>query len=99
MQSHDQKVQHEITKIEGKLKQIEQTIDKLQAEAKEYLSKAQGVKGAQKDMYKNKALMALNKKKQYEKQMRGYMNQQMTMEQLKMNTEAIKGQREMVEMC
>lgn len=40
-------------------------MDALQAEAKEYLSKAQNVKGAQKDMYKNKALMALNKKKQY----------------------------------
>ena len=44
-------------------------------------------------MYKNKALMALNKKKQYEKQMKGYMNQQMTLDQLQMNSEMVKGQK------
>lgn len=66
-------------------------MDKLQAEAKEYLAKAHATKGAQRDMYKNKALMALNKKKQYEKQMRGYMNQQMTIDQLSINTEMMKG--------
>ena len=79
--------------IEEKLKQIEQTMDKLQAQAKENLAKAQTTKGAQKEMYKNKALMALNNKKQYEKQMKGYMNQQMTLDQLQMNSEMVKGQK------
>ena len=73
-------------KVEDKRKQIEQTMDKLQGEAKEYLAKAQATKGAQREMYKNKALMSLNKKKQYEKQMKGYMNQQMTLDQMQMNT-------------
>lgn len=47
------------------MKALEQVIEKLRVEAKENLAKSQASKGAQKDMYKNKALMALNKKKQY----------------------------------
>lgn len=41
-------------------------------------------------MYKNKALMALNKKKQYEGQMMSLMNQQMTLEKVHMTTESMK---------
>ncbi len=43
----------------------------------------QGVKGTSKAMYKQKATMCLQKKKQLEQQMKNIMNQQMMIDQAK----------------
>ena len=60
------------------------------------MAKSQASKGSPKQMYKQKAVMTLSKKKQYENQMKGYMNQLMTIDKVNFTAESIKSQGEMV---
>jgi len=50
-------------KIDEKVTSIYKQIEALEAEAKTFLQKSQHSKGSAKDMYKQKCLMALKKKK------------------------------------
>jgi hypothetical protein len=76
--------------VEDKIRELEHKVNQLHLEAKDFLAKSQASKGTQKEMFKKKALMALNKKKQYENQMKTYMNHQMTIDSINMTTENIK---------
>ena len=68
----------------------------LEAEAKNWLSKSKEAKGSARDMYKQKCLMALKKKKQLEQQAQKLNNQQNTLQQAVFNIESANGHKEMV---
>jgi phage shock protein A len=58
-------ISHKITKVEDKLNSIYQQIEAAEQEAKNNLRKSQESKGSAKEMYKQRALIALKKKKQF----------------------------------
>ena len=74
-------------------------IEGLDVEAKNLLQKSQQAKGSAKNMYKQKCLMALKKKKQLEQQVQKYNSQQNMMQQAVFNVEAAQNHKEMVHVC
>jgi hypothetical protein len=65
-------ISHQITKVEGKVNAIYKQIEGLELEAKNNLKKSHENKGLVKDMYKQRCLLALKKKKQLEQQVKTY---------------------------
>ena len=63
-------------------------MEALDAQAKNYLSKTKESKGSAKDMYKQKCLMALKKKKQLQQQAQKLNNQQNMLQQAVFNIES-----------
>ena len=66
-------------------------MEALEAEAKNYLAKSKESKGSVRDMYKNKCLMTLKKKKQLEVQAKKYSQQQNMLQQAVFTTENVQG--------
>lgn len=71
---------------------------RLDNEAKELLEKSKKAKGSAKDMYKQRCVNVLKKRKQYDNQLKNYMNQQFTLDQVAFTSETIQGTIEMVKL-
>ena len=69
---------------------------KLDLEAKDLLEKSKKAKGSAKDMYKQRCVQVLKKRKQYDNQLKGYMNQQFTLDQVAFTSDNIQNTIEMV---
>ena len=82
--------------MEGKVNELYKKIEALESEAKGYLEKSQQTKGSTKEMYKQKALMALKKKKQLMQQANKYNSHQNMLQQAVFTKEAAEGHKEMV---
>ena len=64
-------------------------MSRLDAEAKELLEKSKKSKGSAKEMYKQRCVNVLRKRKQYDNQLKNYMNQQFTLDQVGFTSESI----------
>ena len=71
----------------------------LEQEAKNYLQKSKESKGSAKDMYKNKCLMALKKKKQLEAQVKKYTQQQNVLQGAVFAKQSVQAHKDMVNVC
>jgi len=71
-------------------------IEALELEAKNNLKKSQESKGSVKEMYKQRCLMALKKKKALETQVKNYNSHQNALNQVAFTAETINGHKEMV---
>lgn len=80
------------------MRELSETVTKLDAEAKDLLEKSKKSKGSAKDMYKQRCVQVLKKRKQYDNQLKGYMNQQFTLDQVSFTSENIQNTIEMVAM-
>jgi len=80
------------------VRELSETVTKLDAEAKDLLEKSKKSKGSAKDMYKQRCVQVLKKRKQYDNQLKGYMNQQFTLDQVSFTSENIQNTIEMVAM-
>ena len=80
------------------MRELSETVTKLDAEAKDLLEKSKKSKGSAKDMYKQRCVQVLKKRKQYDKQLKGYMNQQFTLDQVSFTSENIQNTIEIVAM-
>ena len=74
-------------------------MEALESQAKNYLQKSKESKGSAKEMYKNKCLMALKKKKQLETQVKKYTQQQNMLQQAVFTKENVQAHKEMVKVC
>jgi hypothetical protein len=74
-------ISHKITKVEEKVNTIYKQIEGLELEAKNNLKKSQESKGSAKEMYKQRCLLALKKKKQLEQQVKTYNSHQNMLQQ------------------
>ena len=82
--------------VEGKVNELYKKMEGLEQEAKNYLAKSQQTKGSTREMYKQKALMALKKKKQLMQQANKYNSHQNMLQQAVFTKEAAAGHKEMV---
>ncbi len=89
-------IAQKITKVQEKVNTIYKQIDELQRQAKANLKKSQESKGSAKQMYKQRCLIALKKKKQLEAQAKTYNSHQNMLQQAVFVGENISGQKEMV---
>ena len=64
-------------------------MNKLDAEAKELLEKSKKSKGSTKEMYKQRCVAVLKKRKMYDNQLKQAMNQQITLDQVAFTSESI----------
>ncbi len=64
-------------------------MEALEVEAKNYLAKSKEAKGSAKEMYKQKCLMALKKKKQLEQQAKSYNSHQNALQQAAFTVENV----------
>ena len=68
--------------MENKVRELSETVSLLDNEAKELLEKSKKSKGSAREMYKQRCLMVLKKRKMYDNQLKNYMSQQMTLDQV-----------------
>ncbi len=61
------------------------------------LEKSKKAKGSARDMYKQRCVNVLKKRKQYDNQLKAYMNQQFTLDQVGFTSENIQNTIEMVQ--
>ena len=78
------------------MRELSETVSKLDAEAKDLLEKSKKSKGSAKDMYKQRCMMVLKKRKLYDNQLKNAMNQQFTLDQVAFTSENIQNTLEMV---
>jgi hypothetical protein len=82
--------------IDSKVNTLWKQVEAQEAEAKNYLQKSQQSKGTAKEMYKQKAVMALKKKKQIQQQIQKLNSQQNMLQQAAFNVETVQGHKELV---
>lgn len=87
---------HKINKVQEKVNDLYKQIQALEQEAKNNLRKSQETKGSAKEMYKQRCMLALKKKKQLETQVKTYNSHQNMLQQAAFNVEAASGHKEMV---
>lgn len=75
--------------IQEKVNKIYKQMEALEAEAKAFLQKSKASKGSARDMYKQKCLMALKKKKQLEQQAKSYNSHQNALQQASFTMENV----------
>jgi charged multivesicular body protein 5 len=85
-----------VTQLENKVRELSETVTKLDNEAKDLLEKSKKAKGTTKEMYKQRCVNILKKRKQYDNQLKAYMNQQFTLDQVAFTSENIQNTIEMV---
>ena len=78
------------------MRELSETVTRLDNEAKELLEKSKKSKGSAKEMYKQRCVNVLKKRKQYDNQLKNYMNQQFTLDQVAFTSESIQNTIEMV---
>lgn len=78
------------------MRELSETVTRLDNEARDLLEKSKKAKGSAKDMYKQRCVNVLKKRKQYDTQLKNYMNQQFTLDQVAFTSESIQGTIEMV---
>ena len=63
---------------------------------KELYDKSKTAKGSSKQMYRQRCVQLLKKRKQYENQLRNYLSQQYTLDQVAFTKDTVQNNREMV---
>jgi uncharacterized protein (DUF3084 family) len=82
-------ISHKINQVEDKISNLFKQCEALEAEAKANLLKSKESKGSAKEMYKQRCLLALKKKKAIEGQIKSLNGQQNMLQQAVFTTENI----------
>ena len=82
--------------MEAKQREISEVINNIDKELVELYKKAKTSKGSTAQMYKQRCVMAMKKKKMYQDQLDTYMNQQFSLDQIAFTKENIQNTNETV---
>ena len=82
--------------LKNKVRELSETVTRLDAEAKELLEKSKKSKGSSREMYRQRCLAVLKKRKLYDNQLKAYMGQQLTLDQVAFTADSIQNTLEMV---
>ena len=78
------------------MRKLSETISIVDKEMKELYDKSKTAKGSSKQMYRQRCVQLLKKRKQYENQLRNYLSQQYTLDQVAFTKDTVQNNLEMV---